>query len=109
MKKFALILIALLLFYLAFYFNTRSHINKLESELRLYLINEKHYSDTEIKSIKAHRGKMPKYWVDVVFNDEPHIVYKYTDRDVGEWHQIAPSASDHNNEIEYKHKEIEPN
>ncbi|MBM7107252.1 hypothetical protein SAM19_00602 [Brevibacillus laterosporus] len=110
-KKFIILIIVVVVVfsYLAYYINTRNHINYLEDELKSYLINKKHYSENDIKSIQGHRGKMPKYWVDVIFNDEPNIIYKYTDRDVGEWRQIEPSASDLNNGLKYKHIENESN
>ncbi|WP_442604018.1 DUF3139 domain-containing protein [Paenibacillus sp. KN14-4R] len=108
MKKIILISIisVLLLIYPVLYIKSLIHMNNLESELKLHLINDKHYSDTDIKSMKAYHGKMPEYWLDVIFNDEPNVIYKYTDRNAGDWVQIYPNTDAISRGKVYKHSEV---
>ena len=50
-----------------------------EKRVETYLIENKFYQKEEIQSIKAkwHLAGLPKYWVNVIFSDEPNTVYVY--------------------------------
>jgi hypothetical protein len=101
-KKFLVVLIIVLMSVLIIFCNIKLEINRLEKELRAYLVNEKHYDDADILRIEGHYGKLPKYPIQVTFKDEPNVVYIYTDRQAGQWVQLAPSDLNK----EFKHREV---
>jgi len=55
-------------------------VNKLVYAQRVkeYLIEQKHYSEAEIASVKGVWGKkLPSFYVKVIFADEPYATYIY--------------------------------
>jgi hypothetical protein len=52
-------------------------IKSLEDDVMNYLIKEKGYSKSDIKSINGRFGKLLNFLVYVVFEDEPLIMYSY--------------------------------
>lgn len=52
------------------------HKNSLESDVRGYLFKQG-YINEEIKSIRTRVGKAPVFSVEVIFMDEPEIIYYY--------------------------------
>ncbi|UNK20834.1 DUF3139 domain-containing protein [Paenibacillus sp. N3/727] len=104
MKKiawfFAIFVILLILGYILL----QSKLNKLEDDLHSYLMNDKNYNEEDIVSIRARFSKMPRFPVYVIFEDELHVTYVYTDRNVGQWVQIGPSDIDIENGS-YKHED----
>ncbi|CQR57494.1 DUF3139 domain-containing protein [Paenibacillus riograndensis] len=64
--------------------------NSLEKSLKAYLITVEGYSESDIVSIKAKFGSMPKFPVYVIFADDPNTKYIFTDRDASDWTQLDP-------------------
>lgn len=70
-----------------------------EKRVTAYLTDNKFYQKDEIQSVKAkwHFAGLPSYWVNVVFSNEPNIVYIYyahnTDA-VGQYEYYAIDGSD---------------
>lgn len=55
-------------------------INKILFKHRVleYLTTEQHYDQAEIQHIEGVWGKkLPAFYVTVIFNDEPHVMYTY--------------------------------
>ncbi|TPG73490.1 DUF3139 domain-containing protein [Brevibacillus laterosporus] len=73
----------------------------LEKDTFHYLISEKGYKETEIKSISGKISKAPVYSIEVIFNDEPDVTYIYRKKESGQI--ILLSKSSENNKSEYKH------
>lgn len=50
-----------------------------EKRVTTYLMETKSYEKEEIQSIQAkwHFAGLPKYWIDVIFFDEPNVIYTY--------------------------------
>ena len=50
-----------------------------EKRVETYLIENKFYQKDEIESIKAkwHLAGLPSYWINVIYSDEPNVVYIY--------------------------------
>ncbi|WP_054972648.1 DUF3139 domain-containing protein [Paenibacillus sp. A3] len=97
--------IVLVVLILSIYCYIQLKIKKLEQDLQKYLIEEKHYTHSDILSIEGRLSKMPKYPIAVIFRDEPNVIYIYTDRDVGEWIQISSRSLGPTQDIKFKHKE----
>lgn len=77
MKKF---LIVALLFMLLLPFCTVQIKKQLyEKRIKNYLIEDMSYQKEAIQSIecKWHFAGLPSYWVNVIFSDEPNVVYIY--------------------------------
>ncbi|GIP38210.1 hypothetical protein J31TS4_14900 [Paenibacillus sp. J31TS4] len=53
----------------------------LKQEVTKYLIGEKGYQRDEILELTTKRSKAPPYVMQVVFKDEPDIIYTYWKRD----------------------------
>ncbi|MFJ7666530.1 DUF3139 domain-containing protein [Lysinibacillus sp. NPDC097195] len=77
MKKF--LLVALLLIVLVPYFTVQLKKIMYEHKIRRYLIEEIHYVEEDIQSVDCewYLGGLPNYSVNVIFNDEPNVVYIY--------------------------------
>lgn len=77
MKK--IVLVAILLIMLVPYVTVQLKKQLYEHKIRQYLIEEIHYIEEEIQSIdcKWYLGGLPNYSVNVIFNDEPNVVYIY--------------------------------
>jgi hypothetical protein len=70
MKKLInVIFLFVLLCCLAVISYTKIEINRLENDLKDYLVNKKHYNESELLSIEGKYGKMPKYAIFVRFKD----------------------------------------
>ena len=50
-----------------------------EKRVENYLIENRSYQKEEIEFIKAewHLAGLPSYWVNVIYSDEPNVVYIY--------------------------------
>ena len=77
MKK--ILLVALLLIVLVPYVTVQLKKNLYEHKIQQYLIEEIHYTEEEIQSVNCewYLGGLPNYSVNVIFNDEPNVVYIY--------------------------------
>lgn len=105
-----LILIGLILYY-------PFKINIIESQVTNYLENTKGYNSSEINSVEGQISKLPTFSVNVIFEDEPHLVYRYKVEN-GKVEQMGVSLSKngesndkisqkyHENELELKHREM---
>jgi len=77
MKK--ILLVAILLIVLVPYVTVQLKKQLYEQKIRHYLIEEVHYTENEIQSIDCewYLGGLPNYAVNVIFIDEPNVVYIY--------------------------------
>ena len=77
MKKLLIVavIIAILVPFCTIEFKKQLYEKRVEN----YLTENKLYQKEEIKSIQAkwHLGGLPSYWVNVIYMDEPNIVYIY--------------------------------
>ncbi len=64
--------------------------HSLENSLKAYLITVEGYSESDIVSVRAKLGSMPKFPVYVTFSDDPDTTYIFTDRDASDWTQLDP-------------------
>ncbi|MCP3776637.1 DUF3139 domain-containing protein [Paenibacillus sp. MZ04-78.2] len=95
MKKILLsILLILILIIGGIYGYIQIKLNDLEKKMLLYLVETKHYKESDILNIKGKFGKMPTYVINVVFKNEPEVTYNYTLRDDQQWIQLGPSDGD---------------
>jgi hypothetical protein len=101
--KVTLVCAAMTLIIISVYIFMQIKFHKLEKDLTQYLISTKQYTSIDIKDIKAHFGKMPTFWVNVVFTDEPSHTYVYTDRGTGDWTQIGPTSGELDSGEKFKH------
>ncbi|MGF7033388.1 hypothetical protein J2T17_004336 [Paenibacillus mucilaginosus] len=87
-KKFALYLIgAIAIPFFLLYGYMLSNVWSLELQTKSYLIRQG-YSEDQLLKVKGFIGKQPVYRVDVVFKDEPTVIYHYVSR---EYYSIIPS------------------
>ncbi|WP_186670896.1 DUF3139 domain-containing protein [Sporosarcina sp. BP05] len=77
MKKFIIIGLVILLFVPFYIVQTKKRL--YENKIEHFLTDEMSYVKEDIQSIegKWHLAGLPKYWVNVIFSDEPNVVYIY--------------------------------
>ncbi|KOP69625.1 hypothetical protein AMS59_22110 [Lysinibacillus sp. FJAT-14745] len=77
MKKF--LIVALFIMLLAPFCTVQIKKELYEKRIENYLIEDKSYQKDAIQSIecKWHFAGLPSYWVNVIFSDEPNVVYIY--------------------------------
>ena len=77
MKK--LLIVAVVIAILAPFCTIEIKKQLYEKKVENYLIENRSYQKEEIESIKAkwHFAGLPSYWVNVIFSDEPNVVYIY--------------------------------
>lgn len=77
MKK--LLIVAVVIVILAPFCTIEIKKQLYEKRVENYLIENKSYQKEEIESIKAkwHLAGLPSYWVNVIYCDEPNIIYIY--------------------------------
>ncbi|WP_432355718.1 DUF3139 domain-containing protein [Sporosarcina sp. A2] len=100
MKK--LLIIGLLLLLLVPFYIIQNNKRLYERKIETFLTEEMSYKSEDIQSIEGewHLAGLPNYWVNVIFSDEPDIVYIYFAHDTEtmgqyEYHEIdstLPSA-----------------
>lgn len=78
-KKKIIIILSLTLILLLL--STRIYINvkkqKCLNEVTNYLYQEKGYTEADIKMIESKKSRLPSYYVKVIFENEPTIMYSY--------------------------------
>ena len=74
-----LLIVAVVIVILASFFMIEIKKQLYENRVETYLVEQKLYQQDEIESIKAewHLAGLPSYWVNVMYADEPNIVYIY--------------------------------
>lgn len=77
MKKFILIGLVILLLVPFSFVQIKKRV--YENRIEHFLIEEKSFEKEDIQSIEGewHFAGLPKYWVNVIFSDEPNVVYIY--------------------------------
>ncbi|WP_318614378.1 DUF3139 domain-containing protein [Sporosarcina sp. YIM B06819] len=77
MKKYLIIGLVILL--LAPFYIVQTKKRLYENKIEHFLTEVMLYGKEDIQSIegKWHFAGLPKYWVNVVFSDEPNVVYVY--------------------------------
>ncbi|AWE07826.1 hypothetical protein DCE79_10710 [Lysinibacillus sp. 2017] len=77
MKK--LLIIAVVIVILAPFCTIEIKKQLYEKRVEDYLIENTFYQKDETESIKAkwHFAGLPSYWVNVIYSDEPNVVYTY--------------------------------
>ncbi|CAM4226035.1 DUF3139 domain-containing protein [Paenibacillus typhae] len=90
-KKFvAFSVLIILLLIVGAYTALQFKYHSLEKSLKTYLFNVEGYSESDVISIRAKLGSMPKFPVYVTFSDDPDTTYIFTDRDASDWTQLDP-------------------
>lgn len=78
--------------------------NSLEKETYSYLI-DKGYEGQEILSVESKLKKLSLFTAEVIFEDEPNVIYEYK-RDDSKIIQLAPQPPQHDvDEYDFKHIE----
>ncbi|MCG7410872.1 DUF3139 domain-containing protein [Paenibacillus sp. ACRRX] len=80
-------------------------VNSMEHSLKSYLMTEKNYKESDINSLTGKIAKAPKYSVQVIFSDEPSVIYIYTDHGTGKWRQLIPGVPESESGVPFKHYE----
>lgn len=77
MKKFLLVVLVIVL--LSPFCLVQIKKQLYEKRIENYLIEELSYQKEAIQSIecKWHFAGLPTYWVNVIFSDEPNVIYLY--------------------------------
>ncbi|WP_053589095.1 DUF3139 domain-containing protein [Bacillus sp. FJAT-22090] len=77
MKKF--LIIGLVILFLVPIYIVQTKKRSYENKIEHFLTEEMSYVKEDIQSIegKWHLAGLPSYWVNVIFSDEPNIVYIY--------------------------------
>lgn len=77
MKKYLIIVLVILLIVPFCMVQIKKQV--YENRIQDYLIEEKSYMKEDIQSIecKWHFAGLPSYWINVIFSDEPNVVYTY--------------------------------
>jgi hypothetical protein len=102
MLTFCVLVIAIPLIIFAF---IKFNLHTLETKTIQYLLEDKAFNKANIMSIKSTFGKAPLFSVNVVFKDEPEVVYYYK---LGEDRSIFQySHTSINNVQHYTYKHIE--
>ncbi|WP_411343705.1 DUF3139 domain-containing protein [Paenibacillus sp. WLX1005] len=77
----------------------------LKKDVTNYLVHEKRYAANDIYSIETKISTLPTFPMYVIFQDEPHQTYMYTDRGVGQWTQLFPNEDVISKGGQFKHWE----
>ncbi|WP_342561294.1 DUF3139 domain-containing protein [Paenibacillus sp. FSL R7-0345] len=87
---FSVLMITLLV--IGIYVALQIKYHSLETSLKTYLVNIEGYAESDILSVKAKLGSMPKFPLYVTFADDPGTTYIFTDRDASDWTQLDPKV-----------------
>lgn len=77
MKKYFIVVLVIVL--LVPFFSIQIKKQLYEKRVENYLVEDMSYQKKVLQSIecKWHFAGLPKYWVNVIFSDEPNVVYIY--------------------------------
>jgi hypothetical protein len=76
-RKRLFIILLILIFLASPYVFVKYKLNTLEEKVSDYLIHSKGYDSSDLISVEGKFGKLPNFSVDVIFKDEPMIIYRY--------------------------------